>query len=111
VDSTDYVIEKLTTTLEILTTHPGDARARLESAWLIFMRIEPDDLRDGLRQDWIWIQDQMTRFGPLRSPATGEVFRGSAENTMRRIRNTTASRIITRIWDIYWELSDNVPYA
>lgn len=104
-----YAVEKLTSAIAVLISHPGDARARLYSAFLTFHTLQERDFPPHLVKKWQWIIKELTKFGPL-VDLNGKVWRGSVEHTMSRIRNSTASKIIKMINELYWELSENVPY-
>ena len=105
-----YVLEKLTNTVDLLATHPGDARARLKDAYLSFHTLTPDDFPPEHQAKWAWIMSEMVKFGPIISEYNGEVWRGAVENTMRRIRNSTAAKIAKAIYELYWALSSNQRY-
>lgn len=104
-----YTVEKLTTTLECLITHPGDARERLTAAFLALHTLSEKDFPPEHRKKWRWVMKELTKFGPLLD-YKGDVWRGSVENTMRRVRKQTASRIIKAIYELYWVVSENEQY-
>jgi hypothetical protein len=105
----DYTIEKLTNTLEILATHPGDVRERLTDAFLSFQTLRNDDFPLENRKDWDWVLSELTKYRPLINNK-GEVWRGSIENTMRRVQKSTASKIAKQIYKLYWIVSENKQY-
>jgi len=104
-----YTAEKLTNTLECLATHPGDVRERLTSTFLCFQTLRSDDFPPENREDWDWVLKEITKYGPL-VDQRGEVWRGSVENTMRRVRKSTASKIAKKIYELYWLVSENRQY-
>ena len=104
--SRHYLIEKMTDILRILATGSGDARFRIISAAGVIARLEPEDFPKEFQKDWAWIMREITKRGPLGHNA----WRGSIENTMRRARKETAAKIATRLWDLYWALSENTQY-
>ena len=104
-----YTVEKLTTALAVLVSHPGDARARLGSAFLCLHTHTEKDFPQELQGKWRWILKEMTKFGPLLDH-NGQAWRGSVENTMHRIKNRTASKIIEEIYALYWDVSENQQY-
>lgn len=105
-----YAIEKLTNALECLATHPGDARERVASAYLVCAGLRVEDLPEKSKKDWLWIISELTKRGPLTN-YTGEVWRGSIENTMKSARKSTASKIAKKFFQIYWAVSENRQYA
>ena len=104
-----YTVEKLTTALSVLVSHPGDARERLNDAFFNLRMLQSRDFPPHLQNKWKWVMKEMTKFGALRDHE-GVVWRESVENTMRRIRKKTASKIIKEIYDLYWEVSENEQY-
>ncbi len=104
-----YTVEKLTTALSVLVSHPGDARERLNDAFLCFNTLQDKDFPPDLQKKWQWVMIEMTKFGPLLDHK-GAVWRGSVENTMRRIQKRTASKIIKVIYELYWKVSENEQY-
>ncbi len=103
-----YTVEKLTNTLECLATHPGDVRERLTSSFLSFQTLRSDDFPPENRKDWDWVLKELTKYGPL--VYHKEVYLGSVENTMRRVRKSTASKIAKKIYELYWLVSENQQY-
>jgi hypothetical protein len=105
----DYTVEKLTTAISVFVLHPGDARARLNDAFLSFHTLQDKDFPPHLLKKWQWVMFEITKFGPLLNHK-GDVWRGSVEHTMSRIHNKTASKIIKVIYELYWEVSENEQY-
>lgn len=104
-----YVVEKLTNALECLATHPGDARERVAAAYLACHALREEDFPVEFKKDWSWIERELTKYGPLEDP-DARIFRGSVENTMRRVRKTTGAKIAKKIYDLYWGMSNNQLY-
>lgn len=105
-----YVLEKLSNTLEVLAVHPGDARARLASAYLLFHTRNASDFPQELQAQWVWVMAEMVKFGPVISPSNGDIWVGAVEHTMRRIRNATAVKIAAKIYELHWAVSSNQRY-
>ena len=104
-----YTVEKLTNTLECLATHLGDARQRLLVAYPCFMTLRTHDFPPEYKEEWDWVWAELTKFGPI-IDHKGNVSRGSVENTMHRARNSTASKIAKKIYELYWAVSENQQY-
>lgn len=104
-----YAVEKLSVAVECLATHPGDVRERLLFAFLDFPALKEKDFPPELQDDWHWVMKELRKFGPLRTP-DGKVRVGSVENTMRKIRKATGSKIAKKIYQLYWAVSENDPY-
>ena len=104
-----YTVEKLTNALACLVTHPGDARKRVTSAYHCIQTLNETDFPQECWNDWNWRLAELTKFGPLISP-DGAVIRDSVENTMLRRTNKTASKIATRFYKLYWQITENTQY-
>lgn len=104
-----YTVEKLTSAVDCLVTHPGDVRERLTCAFLSFHTLNENDFPPELRADWRWVMKELTKFGPLLNHK-GEVWIGSVENTMRRVRKATGVKIAKKLYELYWAVSKNKPY-
>ncbi len=105
-----HAVEKLTIVLKCLATHPGDARQRVVSAYLLCDHLRAEELPENCRRDWEWIQKEITKRGPL-TDFKGKIWRGSADNTMRSARNSTAVKIAKKFYELYWAVSENTPFA
>ena len=101
-----YAREKLYLAIRSLTIGQGDVRSRLSNAFLTFHTLKEEDLPNEFQKDWRWIIDELSKFGPL-TDHKGEIWRGSVENTMRRVRNTTGQKIATKIFNIGWQIHTN----
>jgi hypothetical protein len=104
-----YAAQRLTTTIACLATHPGDARRRIIAAAPIFNVIKKEDLPPHLREKWVWVIDEATKFGPILKN-NGEALYSSVENTMYKRKNSTAAKLAKAIYEIYWEISSNCRY-
>jgi len=102
----DHAVEKLTDTLKCLATHPGDARERIVAAYFSFGHLQAEEFPEEYRKDWVWIKKEITKFGPL-TDYKGKVWRGSVENTMKTVRRATASKIVKKLYELYWAVSAN----
>ena len=99
-----YAYEKFRSALCSLATGPSDVRARLRSAYRHFHPVRKKHLPEHLQKDYKWVLDQLTRFGPAIG-RDGKVIRGSVEETLRRIHNSTGVKIAERVLYIYHELN------
>ena len=68
--------------------------------------LKESDFPENLKEDWVWIHNEITKRGPLLEP-NGEDWLGSVENTMQSISNITGQQIAQRISKLYWEISNN----
>lgn len=104
-----YTVEKLTGALECLATHPGDARHRIAAVYSQIHMLHEDDFPAYLMKDWLWTIEQITRFGPL-TDESGSVIRDALENTVRKSKNASASKIAKCLYKLYWAISRNTEY-
>ena len=106
----EYVIEKLIDAMDALTTGRGDVRSRIKNAYSLMQTLRESDFPENLKEDWVWIHNEITKRGPLLGP-NGEDWLGSVENTMQSISNITGQQIAQRISKLYWEISNNEKYS
>jgi len=99
-----YAYEKFSDALHTLATGPYDVRQRLHSAYWHFRSVDKKHLPEQLQDDYQWILNQLTKFGPAIG-RDGKILRGAVEETLNRIRNTTGSKIAERILHIYHHLN------
>ncbi len=81
----------------------GDVRKRLKTACMELIRVSEDDLPEDLRDDWRWIHNQITRFGPV-FHSDGTVYAGTLDNALSKIKNTIGAKIAERIFVLEREL-------
>ena len=103
----NYALEKLSLAVHYLAVGEDEVRKRLKSAFMEFHPVTKDDLPPHLREDWKWIINQLTRFGPVRH-ADGTVFVGAVDNTLSKIRKSTGAKIAQKIVTLASELEDYV---
>lgn len=104
-----YAQEKLYGAMRSLATGQGDVRARLVEAFMSFHTLKEDDFPPKYREDWKWINTQLTKHGPIYD-YKGRVYKGSVENTMGKIKNSAGRKIATKIFDIGYDLLTNEKY-
>ena len=74
-----------------------------------FHTLKEEDFPLKYREDWKWIKTQLTKHGPIYD-YKGRVYKGSVENTMSKIKNSTGRKIATKIVDIGYDLLTNEKY-
>ncbi len=99
-----YARGKLGEAIETLVVAPGDVRERVAMAMNPVITLTVADFPENLRADWKWIDDQVTRYGPLQTP-DGSITLGAIANTMHRIRRATASKIAMKFWTLYSDMN------
>ena len=81
-----YLVEKLTNALNTLATHPGDARARLNAAFLNVHTLDERDFPQELQPRWRIFMEKITKKGPLLR-SDGRQWKGAVENTINNMKN------------------------
>lgn len=99
-----YAYEKFVAALESLATRTGDVRERLAGAYFHFHTVRDKHLPGYLQHDYQWVLKQLMRYDPVVGP-DGIVIRNSLDETLRRIRKSTGTKIAKRIFEIYWHLN------
>ncbi len=104
-----YMLEKLSDAIMILVSGEGDARSRLREATPRLLRVIPGMLPSAseIRERVEWAYATLTKFHdaeeyaarPANSPET--IF----DNTLHRIKNRTASKIIGELFGAWMDLS------
>lgn len=105
-DPSHYALEKFYMAMYSLAVGPGDVRSRLVAANQSFFVLTEEDFPEHLKVEWLWIDHQLTRFGPLYHE--GRIYRGAAEETMKRIKRATGVKIVKRIMHVCHELERHV---
>jgi hypothetical protein len=92
----DYAWEKLYTAIWILAGGTGDLRERIENAYVsALMRLKPDDFPKGLRREFSYILERLTREEPTR-PGEGKI-----RATLSTMTEVELDRYVERIVSIY----------
>ena len=99
-----YAKEKISLAIYELVTYEGDVRYRLTKAYMCFHLLRSNYFPDALRREWDDIYNSMTKKGPYRSQ-DGRILLDSCQNTMRAIRNSTASKLAARILELHYKLN------
>jgi len=95
-----YVREKLFDAINRLAVGSGDARSRLLKAYLACHTLRETHFPEALRQKWVWITKQLTRY-PEHYDYRGKIDVGRIENTTRNIQNRTAVKIAKELFGLY----------
>jgi hypothetical protein len=92
-----YALQKLELAILLLATGTGDIRSRLKIAYESELHIiQEEDFPEQLRPQWIWIKEKLTSVPPLRDD-DGSITVGSLHRTVKRMRNSTGSKIAKRV--------------
>ncbi|MFQ5544050.1 MAG: hypothetical protein ACE5FY_06830 [Nitrospiria bacterium] len=87
-----------------LATGRGDVRSRLKTAYMGFWVLTEDHFPEEFRDDWKWIKNQLTKFGPLYDNSGERLISYPVEHTLSRIKNKTGQKIAEKIFYIGWAL-------
>ena len=98
-----YPLEKFTQAVYSLATGEGDARSRVLDAYMAFHPVNDTDLPEELQPDYQWVMAKLTSREPIYNHR-GEVYKGSVEHSLEKMRNKTAAEIARRIVKIHDEL-------
>ncbi len=98
-----YALGKFTKAVETLATYPTVVKERLFAASLDFAVVRREDLPEELHEDFVWIKEALTK-RPEGVDLDCEYRRGDIRNTLFGMRNTTGSKIATRIVGLEREL-------
>jgi len=91
--SLQYINSKLSDTIYILTTHPGDARKRLAASLPKLKKLNPNTFPERLRKEYKWVRETIER-------GRSKVKLGFPDHNLPHIHNSTASKVIMKIIDI-----------
>lgn len=97
-----YAKEKLNSAIKILAIGKGDVRSRLWDAYLVFHTLQESNFPHEFIKDYKWIMSELTKFNPDED-YTEE---GIVPATLRRIKNSTGSKIALRLY----ELNSSIDY-
>jgi hypothetical protein len=103
-----YAQEKFYLAMRSLASGEGDVRARLTDCYIVLEMIKDTDLPEQYRSTWNRISSTITAKGPLRANISGEVICGSVKNTLYHMKNKTAAKIASDIFEIGWYLNTNI---
>ena len=87
--------------IEELCIGRGDVRSRLKNSVLTLLPLSEKDFPLKLRKDFHWIITESTK-----CKAENPEFRGTLDETMRRIKNSTGEKIAIRIFKLYSDIQD-----
>lgn len=106
-----YTIEKLTTALEVLATHPGDARERVAAAFGCCFTLQEDDFPPKHAKKWKALIREITKYPPAPLPK-GVVMEGTGAIDVwaRTVRKSTGKKMAKLLWELYWAVSENTRY-
>ncbi|WP_152597826.1 hypothetical protein [Novilysobacter arseniciresistens] len=90
-----WLFGKLSSAVGVLVAGESDARNRVFVASKYLLQIPPDAVPPECQEDLRWIRHMLTRHEP------GPYDDSAVAATFRRTRNTTASKIASRVWHVY----------
>lgn len=105
-----YTIEKLTNALQSLALGEEDIRYRLVDACIEINTLEENDFPEDLKKKWIDFKNGTTKKGPFFLAIDGRQTKTAEENTLINGRKKTAKVLATKLFELYWEVSENRQY-
>lgn len=97
----EAVVARVYESVKSLCTGQGDVRDRLIIAVQILLPLSPEQFPVSLRNDFLWVLQQATKFEPANQGRIGTI-----EATMRKIKNSTGQKIANKIFNIYSAIQD-----
>jgi hypothetical protein len=97
-----YASGLFSTAVYLLAVGPGDIRSRLEEAFNEIIPIQASLLPDGIRKDYQWICDQLTK----KEPRFNGDDRLSA--TLYRMHKSTKVKIAKRIYELNRRINEEL---
>lgn len=94
-----YAASQLADAVHTLVVSPGNVRERLQIASEALTLLQPSHFPPDLRSNFVDLYADLTKHGPLLS-YDGSIQEGAIPNTLRRIRNSTGSKLAQRIYDL-----------
>ena len=104
-----YIREKLFLSILTFCKSPGDVRSRLKLAYYHFHVLRPDDFPEDFQKEWAEILDSLTKYGP-KIGFDGKPYMGGLDHTLKRMRNSTGSKIAEKIFELYYQMHFNEKY-
>jgi hypothetical protein len=95
---TVFLFEKVGKAMDVLVTDPNDARHRVWSSAKYLLMLRSESAPDSVHEDIEWIRHML-----LRHQAENGL--DSLRVTFTRTRNTTASKIAERVFEVYIKLA------
>ena len=94
-----YALGNLESAVYELAVSAGDIRSRLIEAHRILGPVIPDDFPEDLVEQWLWIDNEWTKSGPLVGP-DGSVRKDPFMNTLDSMRIAGRVEIAKRIYSL-----------
>lgn len=99
----DYVKSKISDAIFELCTGQEDVRHRLLSAAEATISLTHNNFPPDLLPLWIKIHAMLTKYGP-ETDAEGKILEGAIKNTLRKIRNSSGTKIAKNLYQLNIEL-------
>jgi hypothetical protein len=99
-----YTEKKLFEYLHTLATHEGNVRERIAAAFTFTIPVlVENDFPQEQYAEWVSINKEIRKFGPHLDVA-GRPIISDIENSMRKMKNKTATRLAKKIFDLYFKI-------
>ena len=95
-----YASEKFAMAIYRLAIGPGDVRSRLRDAFYEVHPVQSSLLPDGIRQEYDWILEQLTKCEPRFERDS------RLDATLSKMRNNTGTKIAKRIVELKRRIDD-----
>ncbi|MCC6151872.1 MAG: hypothetical protein IT461_16605 [Planctomycetes bacterium] len=106
-----YTVEKLTNVIDVLATHPGDARERVACEFWSCHMLREDDFPKKHRRKWMRFRQEIGKYSPVVLPEG--VFlpgTGAIDVWARTVRKSTGAKMAKLLWELYWSVTQNTQF-
>ena len=94
-----YALGNLESAVYELAVGQGDVRSRLIEAHRVLSPLSENDFPEELAADWLWIDNEWTKSGPMMGP-DGTERKDAFNNTLDSMRNAGRVDIAKRIYSL-----------
>lgn len=98
----EYAKNRISKAIFVLCTAPGDVRSRLLEANEVTSALNDNHFPDELLPLWRDIHEMLTKHGPATN-FEGKMWDGAISNTLRKIRNSTGTKIAKKLYELHEE--------
>jgi hypothetical protein len=101
-----YVKRRISDAVYVLCTAKGDVRSRLLLADRATDGLSDNSFPDELKPKWAEIKNLLRQHGAVFNDSGGVAI-GAIANTLKKIRNSTGSKIAEKIFELHRDLEKN----
>lgn len=102
-----YAHQLLSQTVDTLATGAGDVRSRILEAYSVFHPLTPEHFPEPLRKDFEWIMKKLTKHESYIT-SEGKIQKGSVQVSLQHMRNSTGTKIATKLLHLHYAIDNYV---